>query len=49
MTKVRCDVETCNYNKSKQCCLDKLDISCIGDASSCNTKKETICKNFSKK
>ena len=48
-TKVKCDVETCKYNKSNLCNLEILDISCTCNGNECSNRKETICKSFVKK
>lgn len=48
-TKVKCDVESCKHNSCNCCDLEVLDISCTCPGCDCISKKETICKSFSKK
>lgn len=48
-TIVKCDVDSCKHNESRNCNLDTLNISCTCDNNNCLHKKETICNNFSKK
>lgn len=48
-TKVNCDVDSCKHNKSHNCNLETLNISCTCNSDDCEHKKETICNNFSKK
>lgn len=48
-TKVKCNVDSCKYNKSYNCNLDVLNISCTCNNHDCSNKTETICNNFSKK
>lgn len=48
-TIVKCNVDTCKHNKSHNCCLNVLNISCVCDSQDCHKKSETICNNFSKR
>lgn len=48
-TLVICDVDSCKHNKSHNCSLNTLNISCTCNRADCEQKKETICNNFTKK
>ena len=47
--KIKCDVETCKHNDSKQCNLDNVKISCNCGCNECNCVDDTICESFEEK
>lgn len=48
-TIVKCDVDSCKHNKSHNCNLHILNISCTCNNQECSQKQETICNNFARK
>lgn len=46
--KIKCDVNTCTHNNTKdKCCeLESIKISCTCNNDECNCSEETICESF---
>ncbi len=45
---IKCDVDSCNHNNNEEgtCTLEKVNISCTCNNSSCSYPEETICQSF---
>lgn len=46
--KIKCNVESCDFNdcKQKECILDEILVSCDCNKDKVKEKSETICKSF---